>query len=146
MSPSIDTAQSQWLAQLASMREAIAELDLDKPYSNGTSYGDDLLLDNDDLTGGSGSDDIFDISDEDYDEESSDYTEETLGDPDKANVNGTGRGIEWLKSRTCSLANQRSGLEANDLQEQIVALLASDSSGECNRKFGSGLIDRMYRR
>jgi len=146
MSPSIDTAQSQWLAQLASMREAIAELDLKKPYSNGPSYGDDLLLDNDDLTGGSGSDNIFDISDEDYDEENSDYTEEIFGTPDKANVNGIGRGMEWLTSRTGSLANQRSGLEANDLQEQIVALLASDSNGECNRNLRSGLTDRMYRR
>jgi len=134
MSPSIETAQSQWLAQLATMREAIAELKLDTVYTNGSSYGDDLMIDDDDLTGGSGSDNIFDINDEDYDEYSSDYPEETSGTSNNGNVNGTGRGIAWLKSRTGSLANQRSGLQANDLQEQIVALLASDFNGMSGRE------------
>ena len=71
MSPSADTAASQWLEQLATMRAAIAELKL--PKTNGDlkdlSYGNDYDLDEDDLSPASGSDDIWDIiSDEDEDE------------------------------------------------------------------------------
>ena len=134
MSPGIDSAESQWLAQLASMREAIAELKLDKTCTNGPSYGDDLMIDDNGFTVGNGTDDIFYISDEGDDEYSSDYAEEILEAPSNNNVSGTGRGIEWLKSRTVALANQRSGLEANDLDEQIVALLASDSNGTSSRQ------------
>ena len=129
MSPRIESAESQWLAQLATMREAIAELKLDTPNTGGPSYGDDLIIDDNDLTGGSGSDEIFDISDEDYDGYSSDYAEETLDITGNDNLNGIDRGNGWLKLRTGSLANQRSGLEANDLNEQIIALLASDFNG-----------------
>ena len=130
MSPSIQSVQSQWLAQLASMRAAIAELKLNQVDSNAQSYGQDLLLDDDDLTGGSGSDDIWDILSEETDDE---YSSDQLNGKEEAHTNGDFDGLEydlgWLRSKTVAFASRRSGLDAHELQEQIVALLASDSRG-----------------
>ncbi|MCJ1382493.1 hypothetical protein MMC17_005606 [Xylographa soralifera] len=124
----METAQSQWLAQLASMRQAIAELKLDKTSSTDPSYGQDLLVD-DDLTGGSGSDDIWDIlSEEEDDGYSSDLLDELREPLNNGHINGVSRGLEWLGMRTTSLAGQKSGLDAQELQGQILAMLASDSN------------------
>ena len=129
MSSGMETAQSQWLAQLASMRQAIAELKLDKNNSIIPSYGQDLVLD-DDLTGGSGSDDIWDIlSEEEDDGYSSDLLDEADDPISNSHINGVTKGCEWLSMRTASLANQKSGLDASELQGQILAMLASDSNG-----------------
>jgi antiviral helicase SLH1 len=122
MSSELDSAQAQWLAQLKSMQEAITELKVLRGHKNIPSYGQDIDIDDEhDLTGGSGSDDIWDIRSEDEDEEySSDSLEELQGTPQS-------EGLEWLKSRTVSLTAKKSGLEASELEQQILALLASDS-------------------
>lgn len=127
MSPSFQSAQSQWLAQLASMRAAIEELKLNQVDSNTQSYGCDLLLDDDDLTGCSGSDDVWDILSEEEDEYSSDH----LDGEEKAHFDGDidRYGDEWLRSKTVAFASRRSGLDPHELEEQIIALLASDSKG-----------------
>ena len=90
MSPSADTAASQWLEQLATMRAAIAELKL--PKTNGDSkdlsYENDYDLDDDDLSPASGSDELWDIisheDENDFSEESHDaasaYQEEEAAD------------------------------------------------------------------
>ena len=125
----METAQSQWLAQLAGMRQAIAELKLDQISNTAPSYGQDLLVD-DDLTGGSGSDDIWDIlSEEEDDEYSSDLLDEAEDPLSNGHIDGVSRGLEWLGMRTTSLASQKSGLDAQELQGQILAMLASDSNG-----------------
>ena len=128
MSEGLENAHSEWLAQLSSMRKAIAELQLDKSFAGGQEYGHDIVLD-DDLTGGSGSDDIWDIISEEEDYEYSSDSLEVSESPSNGVANGIGRGVEWLRSRTTSLANQKSGLDANELQEQILALLVADNNG-----------------
>lgn len=127
MSPSVQSAQSQWLAQLASMRAAIEELKLNQVDSNIQSYGRDLLLDDDDLTVGSGSDDIWDI----LSEEEDDYSSDPLDGEEKAHSSGDSdeHGNDWLRLKTVAFACRRSGLDPHELEEQIVALLASDSKG-----------------
>ena len=122
-------AQSQWIAQLATMRQAIAELKLDENTGTVSIYGQDLLVD-DDLTGGSGSDDIWDIlSEEEDDRYSSDFLDEAEEPLNNGHIDGISRGLEWLRMRTTSLASQKSGLDAQELQGQILAMLASDSNG-----------------
>jgi antiviral helicase SLH1 len=134
MSPSADTAASQWLEQLATMRAAIAELKL--PKSNGDSkdlsYENEYDLDDDDLSPASGSDDIWDIiSDEDEDDfsESQDSASayHQAGPEDAGNAKGT-RG--WLSDCCADVASRGSGLDADTLEEQITAVLASDSSDD----------------
>ena len=132
MSPSADTAASQWLEQLATMRAAIAELKL--PKTNGDSkdlsYENDYDLDDDDLSPASGSDDIWDII---SDEDENDFSEEShdaasaYQEEEAANAKGS-RG--WLSDCCVDVASRGSGLDADTLEEQITAVLASDSSDD----------------
>ncbi|EME41747.1 hypothetical protein DOTSEDRAFT_177082 [Dothistroma septosporum NZE10] len=130
MSPSAENAASQWLEQLAAMRAAIAELKL--PRTNGDAkepaYGDDLDLDDDDLSPASGSDVIWDLISED---EEDDYSEESIPAEipatEQKNLEGSGG---WLRQRCSAVASRGSGLDATGLEDQIVAVLASDSSDD----------------
>lgn len=130
MPSTAETAASQWLEQLAAMRAAIAELKL--PETNGepqnTAADDadlDWDLDDDDLSPASG-DDIWDlISEEEQDsfsEESADMV--TTAGPVKDGSQ------EWLQAQCQVVASKGSGLEAAALQDQIMAVLASDSSDD----------------
>lgn len=130
MSPSVASAHSQWLAQLAAMREAIAELKLDQASGDAQAYGHDIEVDDNDFSGSSGSDDIWDVSSEGEDVEySSDHLEGT--EPDRLNgyVEAYGYGPAWLRSKCVTFASRRSGLDGEELEEQLLALLASDSKG-----------------
>lgn len=130
MPSTAEAAASQWLEQLAAMRAAIAELKL--PETNGqpqnTAADDadlDWDLDDDDLSPASG-DDIWDlISEEEQDsfsEESADMV--TTAGPVKDGSQ------EWLQAQCQTVASKGSGLEAAALQDQIMAVLASDSSDD----------------
>lgn len=126
MSPSLENAQSQWLAQLTAMREAIAELKIPTDGEKGYTYGQDILLGDDELSGTASGDDIWDlISDEWEDEYSSDHL-------DEVDIVGLGQNVydqTWL-SRKCDIIAQRSsGLNGPALQEQIMAVLTSDING-----------------
>ena len=127
MSPLLDSMESEWHAQLRSMREAIAELKLDQQTSHGQGYGHDISVDDDDITGRSESDDLWDVwSDDEETEESSDVVN-SLGEESKVAQPGYGRA--WLQSRCFALADGRFGLDATQLDEQIFTLLASDMQG-----------------
>ena len=127
----IEDAQSQWLAQLASMREAIAELKLDTSGKMDYAYGHDLVLDDEDLTAGSGTDDIWDKSG--GEEEDDDYSSDLLEISEEIHTNGDSNGVSywkaWLHAKTAVFTGRRSGLDAGQLYEQVLALLASDSRG-----------------
>ena len=126
MSPSLDNAQSQWLAQLTAMREAIAELKIPTDGEKARIYGQDILLDDDELSGTASEDDIWDlISDEWEDGYSSDHLDEVGGVGPTQNVYDQ----TWLSRKCDTIAQRSSGLNGPALQEQITAILASDSNG-----------------
>ncbi|EER28537.1 activating signal cointegrator 1 complex subunit, putative [Coccidioides posadasii C735 delta SOWgp] len=117
---------SQWLAQLEAMRKAIDRLKLSKDTD--TNYYYDVDLSDEDLSSPS-IDDIWDIiSDGD----------DTLDDLD--DINGVPLPPEsasaelydqtWLEGRCRSLAQRNQGLDAIGLQQQLNAILATDSSDE----------------
>ena len=144
MSPAVESAQSQWLAQLAAMRGAIAELKLDRLHGNTQMYGHDIAVDDDDLTGGSGRDDIWDIIDEEEDDDySSDYVDGAEESPPSAHVEGSGYDQAWLRSKCVAFASRRSGLDGNELEEQILAFLASDSKGASAPAVGEVWANRL---
>lgn len=124
----MNTAQSQWLSQLADMRAAIASLP--KPGPDTVEYGKDLALDDDDIVSVSGGDDIWDLISEISEEE---YTSGELDGAPLPSADHQGRyepfGKEWLKEQCVGVANRNSGLDAHALQEQVEAILASDSHG-----------------
>lgn len=128
MSPSLETAESQWLSQLTAMRNAIAELKLDdQPNGQAQAYGQDIVVNDEDLTGGSGSDDLWNVfSDEEDDEYSSDMLDGVDDYSPDLNVETGPYGNEWLKSKCFAIANTKVGLNPEELEQQLSAMLASD--------------------
>lgn len=126
MTTSSATAQAQWLEQLAGMRRAIAELNL--PVGNGdlSAYGSDMNLDDEMSSGATSSDDVWDLVDEGIEE---DYSSDSL---DYAHIQETQESAydrQWLIQKCRSVTRTASSVDAAVLEEQIVAVLASDSSG-----------------
>ena len=128
MLPSLETAESQWLSQLTAMRQAIAELKLDD-QSNGQdqAYGHDIVVDDDDLTGTSGSDDLWNAF---SDETDSSYSSDMLDgfEDSSPGLDASNRpwGHRWLESKCSSIAGRKIELDAGALQQQLSAMLASD--------------------
>jgi len=131
MAPStVESAESQWLAQLAAMRAALADLKLPLPKENEhlrKLYEEDFDFDEEISSGNSG-DDVWDfISDGDSEEYSSGLVD---GVEISQEIREVPYGREWLKNKCFLLAGSKQGLSAEDLQGQIIALLASDSGEE----------------
>jgi antiviral helicase SLH1 len=127
MSSALEVAQAEWLEQLSAMRKAIAELKLpaDADAEQRPAYGDDLDLDDDDLSGTASGDDIWDVISDEYGEEySSDNLDDTAGVFDQQFDQ------QWLAERCARVAQRGSGLDAGALKEQLQAILASDSNDE----------------
>jgi len=124
----LDSAEAQWQTQLAAMRAALADLKLPlKSDGDVVPYGSDIAFDEDeDFTSGISGDDVWDfISDNEEDLYSSDPSENVIPESSSAAY-----GPEWLRSRCTNFAAKKQGLSDEDLQEQIMALLASDSMEE----------------
>ncbi|KAI9681508.1 MAG: hypothetical protein M1817_002792 [Caeruleum heppii] len=130
MSPSVlETAETQWLSQLRAMREAIAELKLPSPdqIDPSQAYGRDIKLD--DVT-----DDEL-SSQDDFDEDEDMYTQDPHGLGDQDDVDGfpslpisnsddqSSHGLDWLLMKCFDVAQRQSGLDAEELQEQILQQL-----------------------
>ncbi|KAK3060481.1 hypothetical protein LTS18_008461, partial [Coniosporium uncinatum] len=130
MSPAIAAAESQWLEQLAEMRRAIADLNIPKSADTSQTYGHDLHLDDEDLSENS-SDDIWNlISGDEEDVYSSDQLDMSDGIAANDSSSSTSYDDAWLKKK-CQVVSQRtSGLDADNLQDQIMAVLGSDSQDD----------------
>jgi antiviral helicase SLH1 len=130
MLPSAEDVQALWLEQLATMRKAIADLNL--PAAEGQkppAYGDDLEFDEDDFSGTASGEDIWDIISDEYEEEySSDNLVHLEHQPARSIYSQ-----EWLAEKCNIIAQRSSGLDAGALKEQISAILASDSDGKSTR-------------
>src|SRR5256714_12272532 len=126
MSAPLAELESQWLAQMATMRQVIADLQL--PPLQDKPYGADLQLDDGDVLTDALSDEIW--------ETSTDTGERTPSDSNRDAANGLASeqpteatyGPQWLQNRCLKFAQFRSGLSASDVLAQVTAVLASDSS------------------
>ncbi|KAF2457723.1 Sec63 Brl domain-containing protein [Lineolata rhizophorae] len=144
MAPSVDTqtAESEWLAQVTAMREAIASLNLPKQDGLTVPYGSDLDLDADEESEelsleDSGSDEIWDLIQDDWGDEEELYSSDQ---PDSGTDGAASRegfsaepkdyGREWLGEQCKRVARAGSGLDAEALRDQILAILGSDSRNE----------------
>ena len=131
MSPSFAEAGSQWLSQLAAMRQAIADIDLHGSDGKSQAYGHAIEIDGDSLVGGSGSDDLWSVLRED---ETAGYSSDTFVGfedliPDSSTTN-VEHGIPWLSDRCMAYANGKGSLSAEELQLQLLGLLSSDLSDD----------------
>jgi len=120
-------AATEWLSQLKVLKESLAELKLSQFNNGGFSYGKDIVVDNDRSTEPSSGDDVWDyLSDDEDDSESS---ESTHGFDEHVSAEGQGSpsyNVNWLSQRCEYLSTKQSGLNAQELQDQLSALLSSD--------------------
>lgn len=122
-------SEAQWLAQVAAMRQAIADLKLPTLNDASQMYGSDLDLD-EDLSEGV-DDDIWDVESTFHDSPPSDGYDDTANGFKTPDVVTDGVfNKQWLRSKCAAWARSRSGIDASDLEQQITALLASDSSDD----------------
>ena len=123
-----EAVESQWLAQLEAMRQAIADLKLPKVPATDRqlSYGSDLELDLDEDYSSSGTvDDIWDIISSDDESNEDLLSVEDLPSPPTAQYDQT-----WLLQKCQTLTAQKPGMDAAELAQQITATLATDSGDD----------------
>ncbi|KAJ9633396.1 putative steryl acetyl hydrolase mug81 [Knufia peltigerae] len=121
--------ESQWLAQMEAMRQAIVELKLPPSNEGFQMYGADIDLD--DEVSDDVDDDIWDVEGEAVESPPSETNDDDihgLKTPDPSSKGHFDR--SWLHSKCTTFARSRHGMEAEDFEQQIIALLASDSSDE----------------
>ena len=129
MADSAFQSEARWLAQMVAMRQAIADLKLPPLQNASMMYGADVNLDEE--SSDSQEDDIWDAdSDTDESPPSDEFEDTTNGfkTPDVAIHDVYNK--SWLHGKCVAYAQARSGMSADDLEQQITALLASDSSEE----------------
>lgn len=131
MSPSLNSLESEWRVQYAAMRQALAKLRTEHSSCERNSYGHDIVLDDEDLTATNGSDDMWgEFSDEDEDahynsDNSGNFKGYSSGRPESAYLYG----LEWLWRKCFAFASGKPGLDAEELQQQLSSILASDMIG-----------------
>ncbi|KAA8909084.1 Sec63 Brl domain-containing protein [Sphaerosporella brunnea] len=121
------TSESDWLAQLTQMQEAIAALKTDLSAATaGSEYGSDLGLKDEDFSasGASDSDEIFDYSDGVYDS----YSSDELGEEEEEAKSLT---TKWLLAVCYQYCARRfAGQEPRELADNILRVLESDKNDD----------------
>ena len=128
MSPSLGYAESKWLARYAAMRQTLAELRIEQPSGKGEEYGEDIVLEDEDLTASCGSDELWNMSsDQEHDAgySSDSVTECPNGRPESAYPYGQ----KWLGSKCLALTSSKPGMDAEELRQRLSAILTSDMRG-----------------
>jgi hypothetical protein len=131
MTTNLQAMESEWLVKLAQMRESIAKLNLSDNGSASPTYGSDLGLNDDEFLYGSGSDDIWGLISDDAGESNDENSFQKNNGASVAVGPPADRVFdqEWLSTQCAMVASKASGLETEFLRDQIIAILASDSSG-----------------
>lgn len=115
--------------QMREMREAISQLKLSQRNGDAVPYGQDIVLEDQASAGRSSEDDIWDLITSEEDELSSDSDVHQGGFGDaSASLRSYSR--EWLANACANAAQTASGLDGKDLEDQVTAMLSSDSSSD----------------
>ena len=130
MSSSFHVAETQWREQFTAMRKAIGELKIDPSNGDVEPYGEGVISDENDLTGGSDNDDLWDISSNvDYDDYSSDqFDGEDFENPGREK--DSDHDLVWLVEKCKEVASRKEVLDEKDLLQQLSTMLASDVRDE----------------
>lgn len=128
MSPSAFSTESQWLAQLAAMRQAIAELKLDQRDGSSLPYGHDIVVDEDETSDSSSRNGIWDVFSEPEEEEDSDLID-GVDELDATSEALSDRPTDWLTKKCLTLAARNGSFSADELRDRVSALLTSDIQG-----------------
>lgn len=124
MFPSLlPTDGSQWLVQLAAMRQSISDLKLDEQHGWNQGYGKNLKVEDEDLIGQQIA--IWALFSQLEENKDSCGT----GSHGPIRHQQVSYDIKWLRNRCIALATRKTGLNAHPLQTRLCALLASDQNG-----------------
>ena len=121
-------ARQQWLNHFASMQETVAQTRLGQSSGMGQGYGHDIVIDDAGLAS-LRSDDLWSLFSkvEKEDEEGSHPSVYVERVPFEANHTDFSFNHEWLRKKCSALTIlQNSGLDACQLEDQLLALLASN--------------------
>lgn len=129
----MDNAETQWLAQLGAMRAALADLKLPQKDESTTMYGEGVWTDEEDFSEPTSGDDIWDLIGEEEDESSSDALDGLEDDFAAHNIDEDATTGNWLRNKLTGIASHGSGMNVDDLEQHVVAILGSDSSGTIPR-------------
>ena len=151
MLPPLDITEPQWLAQLTTMRDTVAQLKLDQPDLVNQQYGADIEIE--DCLTSEDSEDVWNTFDDDDDDDKN-YDESDISSdteqvwPQTSDL--TPRyDLQWLAKACQALAaTPAGGLNANQLLEQVISVLISDMNGISSPYFdgkGRMLISFIHR-
>ena len=131
MSPSVDSAFSQWMVKLAEMQAAIAELKRTQEPSGTASFVGNVDKDLASFNIRPYKGDVLDLVAKEYDEYDELEEETSSEDFDEAQkgVSTNNFDVVWLRQQCQAVEKQGSGLEDGQLYDQMSAILVSDSSG-----------------
>ena len=129
MAEPVFESEAEWVAQMQEMRQAIADLKLPPLRDPSEMYGADVNFDDD--SSDSLEDDIWDVEGEADESPSSDDNDGIInGFKTPDGVAEPEHGRPWLRKKAEDFVKARSGMNAHDFEQQVVALLASDSSDD----------------
>lgn len=131
--------ESQWLAQLAAMRQAVVEIKLDQQDGQVKRYGHNIVVDDEDLSD-ENLDEIWDMSSDTEDDYSSDNSKNLECTMNQNNQEKFKNALGWLKSQCDLLTNRRHRLDAGRLQDQLYTLLISDMKGTCSASLDASKV------
>ncbi|KAI1980317.1 putative steryl acetyl hydrolase mug81 [Ophidiomyces ophidiicola] len=122
-------SEPQWLAELDAMKKAVEMLQSPNEANSQFHYGADLNLTDEDFSSPP-PDDIWDIIDGHYD--SADDLDDIHGVAllEESAATSTTYDQDWLESRCTLIAQQKEGLSASELQQQLNDILAGTSSND----------------
>ena len=145
MAPAVNSTKTEWSSQIAAIRQAVSDLEIEQADSGTKEYGYDIPFDEKTLFAEDPQDRIWDISDPEDEEYSSDSLEDLREPARSAGPSSTVFDKAWLKRCCASYAQRKSGLNAEELVEQVMAVIASDSQGRFLRSYVSGETNEELR-
>lgn len=122
--------EAQWFRRLAEMRAAISELKIPEASFQATLYGEELKLSDKDFSTSPVSENLWDLISDDSDD--SDDITPNFGLENPAASTDQVRGVydySWLLQQMRSVALKGTGLQADVIADQVIALISSSNNG-----------------
>ena len=113
------------------MRLSLAELRAEALTDGSKGYGHDIVLEEEDLTSRNASDDVWSLFNDE--EQDAGYNIDILDDVTDSPI-ATSKtiypyGLRWLRSKCLAFVSSKPCMDAEELQQKLSAMLASDMRG-----------------
>ena len=121
-----------WSGQLKAMQDALKQIDLTQLHGDVPTYGQDLVLNIDNVANTNASDSVWDLfSSDDEKLMESDIDDDISSDLANGVSNGTKFDSSWLYNASDHITRSKDGMDSQELRDQLSGLLKSDATGAC---------------